>query len=547
MQIQNRTVEKRGESKQLVLLVHAFNRSSNAMRGVRDAVESAFPHADILAPDYPSSPLSNNDPMVITESLVDILDETTEAHNYDSIVLVGHSLGALLVRKAYVLGLGFAEDSGAGLHGRQKNWASKVTRIVLMAGVNRGWSLSPKAKHLGWGKWALLRLATRFARIIRRGRLIQRVSRGSPFVSNLRIQWIKAARANNVRTPLTVQLLGTIDDVVGAEDNTDVNCAVNFRFLRVPETGHADAVDFSGEIGNRRKQLFLKALTEPDLEGDLFEPVEQDPAVEHVVFIMHGIRDRGFWTQEIARRVHALAKGRGESYKVIRAGYGYFPMLRFLLLAERQKNVRWFMDEYTEALARYPGAKFGFIGHSNGTYILASALQLYKACQFERVAFAGSVVQTRFPWDELIRRHSVSGVQNYVATSDGIVGVFPGFYELVGLSDLGSAGHNGFSDNDAKQNQVTFVRGGHAAALHPDVHHSLVSFVIDNKRVEPPVELIAEKRSGFVVWASRLNWLVWILLLVAIVLGGFVIWQFSGGFSYVALYLAVVLILMYTI
>jgi len=546
MQIRNRLVHKRGESKQLVMLVHAFSKSSAAMQGVREAVEGAFPDADILAPDYPSSPLSNADPMVITESLADILDEATASHEYESIILVGHSLGALLVRKVYVLGLGFAEDSGAGLHGRRKNWAGKVNRIVLLAGVNRGWTLSPKAKHMGWGKWAFLRLGSRIARLIRRGRLIQSVSRGSPFVTNLRIQWIRAARAEDLQIPLTVQLLGTIDDVVGAEDNTDVNCAVAFRFLRVPETGHADAIDFSGELGSRRKQLFLKALTEPDLEGDLLDPVEQDPSVEHVVFIMHGIRDRGFWTKEIGRKIHTLAEGRGKSYKVIRAGYGYFPMLRFLLLAERQKNVRWFMDEYTEALARYPRAKFGFIGHSNGTYLLASALQLYKACRFERVAFAGSVVRTRFPWDELIRRHSVSGVRNYVATSDGIVGVFPGFYELVGLSDLGSAGHNGFSDNDAKQNQVTFVRGGHAAALHPDVHDSLVSFVIDNRLIEPPVELIAKNRSAFVVWASKLNWVVWILLLVAIAAGGVAVWHFLGGL-YLALYFAVILLLMYTV
>ncbi len=546
MQIRNRTVERRGESRQLVLLVHAFNRSSKAMRDVRDAVENAMPDADILAPDYPSKPLSNTDPMVITESLVDILDEATDNHDYESIVLIGHSLGALLVRKAFVLGLGFAEDSGAGLQGRTKKWAGLVTRIVLMAGVNRGWSLTPKAKHLGWGKWLMMRIGSRVARIIRRGRLIQSVSRGSPFVTNLRIQWINAARADNVQMPLTVQLLGTIDDVVGADDNTDVNCAVQFRFLRVPETGHGNAIDFSGELGNRRRQIFLKALTEPDLEGDLLEQVQQNPDVEHVVFIMHGIRDRGFWTKEIGRKIQALAESRGKTYRVIRSGYGYFPMLRFLFLAERQKNVRWFMDQYTEALARYPKAKFGFIGHSNGTYLLASALQLYRACKFERVAFAGSVVRTRFPWDDMIRRQSVTGVRNYVATSDGIVGVFPGFYEFVGLSDLGSAGHNGFSDNEAKRNQVTFVKGGHAAALHPDVHDSLVGFVVDNQKIEPPVKLIAGDRSSLVKLLSRLNWLVWLVLLIVLVGVGGLIGHFLGVLP-VALYAALVLLLLYSV
>ena len=51
-------------------------------------------------------------------------------------------------------------------------------------------------------------------------------------------------------------------------------------------------------------------------------------------------------------------------------------MLPFLLSAYRRKNVEWLMDRYTEVVARYPNATVSYIGHSNGTYLLAKALEL---------------------------------------------------------------------------------------------------------------------------------------------------------------------------
>jgi hypothetical protein len=67
-----------------------------------------------------------------------------------------------------------------------------------------------------------------------------------------------------------------------------------------------------------------------------------------------------------------------------------FPLLPFITYRDRQKNVRRFMDEYTENLARFPKAEtIDFIGHSNGTYILASALQRYVTMRVRRVYFGG--------------------------------------------------------------------------------------------------------------------------------------------------------------
>jgi len=97
------------------------------------------------------------------------------------------------------------------------------------------------------------------------------------------------------------------------------------------------------------------------------------------------------------------------------------------------------------ALYPNPAAQFSYIGHSNGTYLLAKALQLCPAVRFENVLFAGSVVHTRYDWSSLIPAR-VARVVNYVATDDKVVAVFPQGLERLRYRDLGGAGHLGFEE-----------------------------------------------------------------------------------------------------
>lgn len=292
-------------------------------------------------------------------------------------------------------------------------------------------------------------------------------------MANLRIQWINLLRDASLfpPVPVTIQLLGTIDDIVDESDNVDIQCGANFIYKSVPETGHVNVIDFSGPIGQERQKIFLDALcTENEkLKSDKTLEFKLDPTVEHIVFIMHGIRDYGHWTRNLSQAVAAAAERRGLMVKTVISDYGYFPMIGFLLQPERQRNVRWFINQYTEALARYPKAKMSFIGHSNGTYLLASALERYRACAFERTVFAGSVVNRDFPWDKHVSDDRVAAVQNYVATADWVVAVFPAIFERLrkARADLGSAGHTGFARRDPPVYEVTFIKGDHGAAIVP--------------------------------------------------------------------------------
>lgn len=146
--------------------------------------------------------------------------------------------------------------------------------------------------------------------------------------------------------------------------------------------------------------------------------------------------------------------------------------------------------------SRCPNARFHYVGHSNGTYCLAKALELYPCCQFDRVVFAGSVVRTSFNWSKFLpapnQEHKLSeaepqvrNVLNYIATADLVVAFFPKIFQYLPFlrQDLGSAGFDGFADNatTGKVTQVHYVLGGHGAAIKEPNWDAITEFVYSGK------------------------------------------------------------------
>jgi hypothetical protein len=260
------------------------------------------------------------------------------------------------------------------------------------------------------------------------------------------------------------------------------------------------------------------------LENQYVIPQKQkvDPSVMHVVFVMHGIREQGFWPAELEREILRQANVQRTRVEVITSGYGYFPMLPFLFRFRRQKNVRWFMDHYTEALARYPKAKISFVGHSNGTYLLASALENYQVSTFFRAVFAGSVVRRDFPWDQTVADDRLVALKNYIGSSDWVVAWFPEFLERFMGSDVGSGGFDGFTNDAGQQHAVTFIKGSHGAALTDKTFPAVARFVLTGEDRDDPTLLVRE-RSPVVLALSKFCWLVWLGIIGVLGVGGFVL------------------------
>ena len=177
LEIRNRSVDIRGTSQQLIILIHGYVGSSKQMGEVRDTTAMALPNADILTPDYPAGLLSNVNPIDITEALLDIIDQTVESRelrggSYQEIIMIGHSLGALLLRKVYSFAMGQTDDSVIPLPAAPKPWVSKVSRIILLGGVNRGWDFSFKPKHLSWYKYLIISVLSKIAKFFQIAGLI---------------------------------------------------------------------------------------------------------------------------------------------------------------------------------------------------------------------------------------------------------------------------------------------------------------------------------------------------------------------------------------
>lgn len=548
-------VRSRPGTRTLVVVVHGFGGVSR--NGLITLAKTAFPEADLIAPSYSPgilSSFSNLSPYNIADVLEETINSSYRAQYYDRIVLIGHSLGGELLRKAYLWGAGEEEDRP--VHRGKHEWINHVERFVSLASINRGWSIDPSPPNMPWYRRAEYWLGMTIGRLTGTGNLALSVQRGAPFVADSRVQWIRLSRQRGKAggVPLVIHLLGTHDDVATIKDTKDSQVAKDFKFKSLPDTNHADiATALTTEIGpngplTARARTILDCVSLPPSQLSFDEPdlLVEDFRIKRIVFILHGIRDYNVWGQELQRQIMGQLGPESGTIAIV-PKYGYFPMAPFLLWSDRQEKVRWFMDRYTEALAQYPQVdQFDFIGHSNGTYILASALQKYRTLKVNDVYFAGSVVPQRYPWTELVTQQRVHRVRNVVATNDWVVAFFPRFYEQVaewrgresdpGYLDIGAAGFRGFRDAGNPTSgvrDITFVTGEHSAGvdLHDDVKREVLIRFGQHGLDEEQDRLfdkafknaeIPNARTDF--W-SNVSWLVWLAIVLVVITCGWGMWS----------------------
>lgn len=499
-----------GEASILVVMLHAYTGKAADLKPLETLVREQWPAALIHRPELPLGLMSHANPHAIVLRLLGEIDKLVEDAQQEGrpigrIVFIGHSIGGLLARKLYVVASGETPEAPFESEYRQglakgellkpMPWAPRIARIILLAGINRGWRIS---HHLSIGsalQFGLGSIVGHALELVHRRLLIFTCRRSAEFITNLRIQWLYMLRAaSDQNQTLTIQLLGSRDDTVAPEDNVDMVSGGQFIYLDVPYSGHIDVIDVNdGQRGQARAEVFRLALA--GMPGQLREasvvPADErfggaDEQVRRVVFVVHGIRDVGYWTHKVARRVKKRAAGNLSEWATETSSYGYFPMLAFLFPWYRRQKVEWLMDQYTEAVARYPNATFSFVGHSNGTFLLAKALELYPACRFDHVVFAGSVVRKTYDWNRYLQAEPprVKAVLNFVADGDAVVAIFPKLFEDLRWQELGSAGHDGFAQLPAGVTQVCYVKGGHGAAIQERFWDVIAGFVMDGK-VEP--------------------------------------------------------------
>ncbi len=521
----------------------------NVYLDIVKVIEDKLPDAHILLPEMPLHAFSTSNANSVVSDVLDKMDETwnaaTQAGVSPKVIIVGHSTGSLIAKKVYICACG--ENRAAPFekeikNGSQRDWAGNVERLVLLAGMARGWTVN---HHLNTSTSILIRIGVLlgfFYRIVGVTPLGFQTKRGAPFVTQIRLQWLSMINANkgDIGKAMVIQLLGTIDDLIPPDDNVDLVTGSSFIYLDVPNSGHVDVLQMNDKPADlMRKKVFIDALTLD--KGSLLKDqtvaadtsIIQDATVTDVVFVVHGIRDTGYWTQKIARRVKKLGEqDKSQKFATETSTYGYFPMLPFLLYNQRRSKVEWFMEQYTENKASYPNARFSFVGHSNGTYLLAKALREYPACRFKHVVFAGSVVSMMYDWTTLINDARIKKVYNFVAASDWVVGMFPKAFQRLGLQDIGSGGYDGFKNLEDKY-QLKFIRGGHGAALDEQYWNEIARFIVKGEFDATPSPVLAPQKRSMLM--NVLGWLAPIPLLAivgALIWGGYFLFNHFGDPMY---------------
>jgi alpha-beta hydrolase superfamily lysophospholipase len=387
---------------------------------------------------------------------------------FDAVVLVGHSVGGLLVRQAYLLATG-ADDQMR----QPSEWVDRVSRIILFAAPNRGLDTN--------STWWLQVLAWATRITVLRRQLWWQIVRGSVFVTNLRIQWIRHFAELGTDAPVVVQLVGTKDSLVTREDSIDVEQFPTAYYTQIPDAGHGD--------------LFkIDRCSDPDgryaLLRDAFvhdKPVHAENITisgdEEVIFVMHGIRaDNKTWVEEIVNYIRT----NWPSVKPISATYGYFSAIKFAVPWIRRKWLRWFQDQYSQALARNPRARFSFIGHSNGTYLFGESLRQIPGMKFDRAVLVGSVLPRQYDWDRRQQLNQIREIRVDGSCYDWPVGWLCSALRSMGMRDLGTGGYDGFDElSEGAKLEVFWYRGGHSAPLASSNLPALAQFAIAGTVLRP--------------------------------------------------------------
>lgn len=493
----------------LVVVVPGLSGNLPAWQPLIDrlSTEPALKNAHWLKWEHGISLFSTTHPERLADDLsARIAQEWAKEGPFSTVILMGHSFGGLLVRRAYLVAAGAAHPAG------QSAWAKAVSRIVLFAAINRGVD-----SRRSWWLW----LASWLARVFPPASLFTRshVFRGTAFVANLRIQWIRYFATLGAAAPVVVQLLGTEDSLVSRDDSVDVEQFPTACYLSIPDADHSTLYR-------------LDVAPDPDGRYALIREAVLDPQPPHgvnrsftgparIVFVLHGIRANNHtWVKQTVDTI-------GERWPHVTAigpGYGYLSALAFAMPMTRRKNLRWFQDAYTEMLARNPLATFGFVGHSNGTYLFGESLKQLPGMQFTHAVLVGSVLPADYDWAERARAGQIGSLRIDGSCYDWPVGWLCSALRGIGMRDVGTGGFEGFTSlaGPAKR-EFFWYDGGHSEPLEAPNLPALAEFAVTGNVVAPgTLGANVGWFSAFSHAARRLS----PLILAALVAGlGFLSWQ----------------------
>lgn len=476
---------------------------------------------------------------------------------YEEVICIGHSVGGLMIRQAYLVAAGAYPRAAKS----EIRWSETVSRFVLIASINRGFEI----------KNPLVSAITNLSNVTGCLPVIRNISRGSDFVTNLRISWIRYFSNMATEEPAMIQVLGTYDGIVKREDSIDLQAFPNGIQIDVPGANHDSIYRPSGKSPPALEEWMLRyrllkwAILQCEPKRTVAVPDELHASVAlgplklfrvkrrseaAVVFIVHGIRDSNSgWARQLEDNIKMQTDGK---FSVVRSTYGYFSAFNFFLPWLRRRNIRWFQDQYSYHFALNPTADFHFIGHSNGTYLLGESLKRVSSMQFRRVYLAGSVLPCEYPWQERFDLNQVDTLRNDRSCWDWPVGILCSGLRGLRMKDIGTGGFDGFQFDDDRTEEVYYYNGSHGEPLAKENQTSVLSFILEGDRTHPGHLLELSQTSARFRLISRMApyvapWLLVAVIGVAFALICLILW--GAGWSSVLFWIKLigVLLILYTL
>jgi alpha-beta hydrolase superfamily lysophospholipase len=397
--------------------------------------------------------------------------------SFEEVILIGHSLGGILVRQAYLLASGTYKNRGYD----RSPWYEYVRRLVLFASPNRG--LDPK-RSLIWQMAIVFEKTTSFS--LRKFVPLHNFAKGSAFISNLRIDWIRHFSSESYYPLIVIQILGTKNGTITRNDSIDLEQFPDAFHVDIPDVENSNIHEIDlAEDREERYKIIKRAILNDNLSGlssDKNSNLEPSIAKNNVVFILHGIRaSNNGWVAQMREKIYQ----EDPNTEVITSSYDYFSAFNFILPGLRQINIDWFQDEYSYYFAKYPNTDFHFIGHSNGTYILGESLKRLPGMQFKRVYLAGSVLPRDYPWRDRCDRLQVEKLCNARSSFDWPVGILCNGLRGVGMRDIGTGGFDGFLFGEKRLKELYYFDGDHGKPLEETYQDLVIKYILTGNIGKP--------------------------------------------------------------
>jgi uncharacterized protein (TIGR02594 family) len=234
------------------------------------------------------------------------------------------------------------------------------------------------------------------------------------------------------------------------------------------------------------------------------EACKAESAKDHIVLIVHGIRDRGEW-----QRMMQDVLEDNTSITVKPISYDYFDLVRFLLPSPfRNGPIKVVQRNLATTLALSEGKRVSVIAHSYGTIAITKVLEQNRMMAIHHLLLCGSIVSRSYDWGAT--RKQVKGL---IINDYGVRDPWPVVATSVTWG-YGTSGAYGFKDATIDRDRDHNF--GHSGFMNSSFVEKYWKSALSEDKITP----VDRSQSGYTntPWYFRLLSLPWKYVLTFLIL-----------------------------